>query len=392
MSGKAIAAALIGLSFLFLGGVSRADDASNQTQFKFDTANNAQPEVALNDELAIQIVSKEMPLDVEKTALYIDNLPLGISPRVDLVNKTLTFPLQRTSGNQAMWTHLLGSPFSHEMIRELPITLQLNDKSMQFVNNVPSDKHPIAKIALVTYHKGLMTFGILLSALVILCTVLMCRYTTMIRDSSIPQLSRKDRPFSLGRFQMTFWFCLIFASFVFIGLVTFDINSITPQSFVLLGISAATALGSVAVDQTKDSKVQIIQDSVTALGISTADDTDALAAAYAAQPDGPANAVIHDAVIGTNLTPTVRQLWTEYRDRIRDVKSDNFVRDLVNDINGPTIHRWQILIWTLVFGGIYAYSVYANLVTPNFSDNLLALMGISGATYIGFKIPEKQSP
>ena len=68
------------------------------------------------------------------------------------------------------------------------------------------------------------------------------------------------------------------------------------------------------------------------------------------------------------------------------------MRDLVNDVNGPTIHRWQILIWTLVFGGIYAYSVYANLVTPNFSDNLLALMGISGATYIGFKIPEKQSP
>jgi hypothetical protein len=68
-----------------------------------------------------------------------------------------------------------------------------------------------------------------------------------------------------------------------------------------------------------------------------------------------------------------------------------FVSDMVSDANGVTFHRFQIVVWTLVLGVIFMWSVWKKLSMPEFSDTLLALMGISAGTYIGFKIPEKQT-
>jgi len=43
-----------------------------------------------------------------------------------------------------------------------------------------------------------------------------------------------------------------------------------------------------------------------------------------------------------------------------------------------------------VLGDIFGVSVYGNLAMPEFSSNLLGLMGISSGTYIGFKFPEQK--
>jgi hypothetical protein len=48
-----------------------------------------------------------------------------------------------------------------------------------------------------------------------------------------------------------------------------------------------------------------------------------------------------------------------------------------------------MLGWTLVTGVIFCVSVYNRLAMPDFSPTLLALMGISSATYLGAKIPEE---
>ena len=50
-----------------------------------------------------------------------------------------------------------------------------------------------------------------------------------------------------------------------------------------------------------------------------------------------------------------------------------------------------MLIWTLLLGVMCFYSVCNNLAMPEFSGTLLGLMGISAATYVGFKFPEKVS-
>jgi hypothetical protein len=65
--------------------------------------------------------------------------------------------------------------------------------------------------------------------------------------------------------------------------------------------------------------------------------------------------------------------------------------DLLSDANGVTFHRFQIAVWTIVLGLIFIYSVWNSLTMPKFSETLLALMGISAGTYLGFKIPERQT-
>jgi len=42
-------------------------------------------------------------------------------------------------------------------------------------------------------------------------------------------------------------------------------------------------------------------------------------------------------------------------------------------------------------GLVFIYSVWADLTMPSFSATLLTMQGITAGTYLGFKIPEKQS-
>ena len=68
------------------------------------------------------------------------------------------------------------------------------------------------------------------------------------------------------------------------------------------------------------------------------------------------------------------------------------MRDLISDDHGiVALDRLQVVVWTLVLGGIFLSSVLAYLTMPEFSATMLALMGISSGTYIGFKLPMKST-
>jgi hypothetical protein len=71
------------------------------------------------------------------------------------------------------------------------------------------------------------------------------------------------------------------------------------------------------------------------------------------------------------------------------IPTGGFIQDILSDADGISFHRLQIAVWTVVLGIIFCLSVYTVLSMPTFSDTLLGLLGISGGTYIGFKIPEK---
>ena len=382
-------AGLILFCILFAATPGLADPPGPATSYEIPTSGHRDPPaVSLNGTLTLHLLGA-MPNGAASAVLRIDGVPLGVDPQIDQNGKQLSFILERTSDkdNRVLWSRLLGFPFAHQTA-DVPVSLEIGGTPLTFHTDPTNDKLSAQPaMQLVAFDTGRMVLGLLFVALVMVTTVLMCAKTTMARDPGIPQLRRPDRPFSLGRVQMAFWFCLIVASFVFIGLLTSDMSSIAAQSFVLLGISAATALGPVAVDQTKDSPISQIQAGLADMGISSAADVEKLMAANAG---AAADAIVPGAKIGANLNPTAGQLVAEYENRIAAVKSDGFLRDIVNDINGPTIHRWQIVIWTIILGGVYVATVYATLETPNFDSNLLALMGISGATYIGFKIPEEQ--
>ena len=140
-----------------------------------------------------------------------------------------------------------------------------------------------------------------------------------------PPIDGVRQTYSLARTQMAWWFFLIVLSFVFIWLVTSDRDTIPPSLLGLMGISAATALAAFAIPS---------------------------AAARRA--------------------------------------SKGWWRDLVTDADGSVaLDRLQIVIWTIVLSGIFLTSVIWDLTMPEFSPTLLALMGISSGTYIGFKLPQK---
>ena len=63
--------------------------------------------------------------------------------------------------------------------------------------------------------------------------------------------------------------------------------------------------------------------------------------------------------------------------------------DILSDSNGICLHRLQIFVWTLVMGVAAVRNVYEHLEMIEYNGTMLALMGVSSGTYIGFKFPEK---
>jgi hypothetical protein len=77
--------------------------------------------------------------------------------------------------------------------------------------------------------------------------------------------------------------------------------------------------------------------------------------------------------------------------RMSEVNSTNFFDDILSDGNGYSFHRFQIFAWTIVLGILFVSAVWAELAMPQFNETLLALMGVSAGTYLGFKFPERPS-
>jgi hypothetical protein len=77
--------------------------------------------------------------------------------------------------------------------------------------------------------------------------------------------------------------------------------------------------------------------------------------------------------------------------QLKPQQTEGFITDLLTDVNGISFHRMQMLVWTLVLGLLFVYTVWRRLSMPDFDAALLALTGITAGTYLGFKFPEKQT-
>ena len=96
----------------------------------------------------------------------------------------------------------------------------------------------------------------------------------------------------------------------------------------------------------------------------------------------------------TEKKAQLARLTGKIKDLVKAAKtlpSEGFFKDILSDDSGISFHRFQVAGWTVVLGIIFIASVYRVLAMPDFPTELLALMGISSGTYIGFKFPEKQN-
>ncbi|HXH37461.1 MAG TPA: hypothetical protein VNN08_02435 [Thermoanaerobaculia bacterium] len=257
----------------------------------------------------------------QNIVLFIENMPIkGDKPEsCDPVSGHVRFRLLRSKNDDAAWHTLLGSPPGY-VAEGISISVGADAQTSlpstaTFDLEIIPHTHFLAFLVLVTLSLAVFLY--------------LCRTTSLVRSGTHPV--PHERPYSLSLFQMAFWFFLVIAAYVFVWLVTDELDTITESILALIGIGAATALGATLIDQKK---------AVPA-------------------PDEPGG------------------------------KSEGFLNDVLSDPTGVSLHRFQMFVWTLVLGVIFVASVYKNLAMPQFSATLLGLMGISSGTYLGFKVPEK---
>jgi hypothetical protein len=257
----------------------------------------------------------------QSIVLFIENMPIkGDKPEsCDPTSGHVRFRLLRTKDDDAAWHTLLGSPPGY-VAQGIVISVG-SDTQSSLPSTATFDLEIIPRTQFMAF--------LALITLALAVFLYLCRTTSLIRSGTHPVPSQ--RPYSLSLFQMGFWFFLVIAAYVFVWLITAELDTITESILALIGIGAATALGATLIDQKK----------------------------AAPAPDEPGG------------------------------KSRGFLNDVVSDPTGVSLHRFQMFVWTLVLGVIFIASVYNNLAMPQFSATLLGLMGISSGTYLGFKVPEK---
>ncbi|MEA2239880.1 MAG: hypothetical protein QOC81_4604 [Thermoanaerobaculia bacterium] len=287
----------------------------------------ADPKTAgLDDRLSIHVQNfstllKNANGNCQAIVLFLEGMPIkGDKPEsCDTARGHVRYRLLRVPDDDGAWHTLLGSP--HGYLKEIDVSVgsdaqfSVPTRATFHLEVIPRPQF-LAFLAIVTLALGIF--------------VHLCRTTSLVRSGTHP--IPHERPYSLSLFQMSFWFFLVIAAYVFMWLITDELDTITDSILALIGIGAATALGAALIDRNKT----------------------------APAPDEPGG------------------------------KSLGFLNDVMSDPNGVSLHRFQMFVWTLVLGVIFVGSVYKNLEMPQFSATLLGLMGISSGTYLGFKVPEKQ--
>lgn len=276
-----------------------------------------------------KICEKQNPICHPNFVLNLDGRKItGISPESIVFEKEqgiLRFHLRRELENDEAWQDLLGSPSLTDFLTKDVKT------SISLENSVDSTPIATAKLFKLVRFRGLhIVFWIFLLGAIALSLILHVKddLWNLIRESAPKPTDGKFRPYSLGRCQMALWLFVVIISYLSIYMTTGAADTLNSSVLILLGIGSGTALGAASIDVATDSS--------------------------------------------------------------KPQTSQGFWKDLLNnsDRNGPGLHRLQLIIWTVILVVVFIVSVYSRLSMPQFSNILLALQGISSATYLGFKFPE----
>ncbi len=331
--------------------------------------------------------------DFSKFILYIDgNAVKGLQPTLVDNNTKLQFDLKRipeNKENKDAWTAIL-SRGPRSFTRTVPITVGID-------NSVPIPSTVKANLTII-YQEWFTLFILLSLVAIALFWWLACK-SDIIRDTGPQPAGNNRKPFSLARTQIALWFFVVIISYVFIWMVMKDLYILTPSVLGLIGISSVTALGSAVVDSSKRSgqtnklriqeekksrnevEAESLQSRVSAFAARGA--TKNLEEQKAEQESGAELAAKQKEINQAN--EEIHKLTVA----AKPSASKGFINDILSDDEGISFHRFQIFTWTIVLIVIFIWSVYNVLAMPDFDATLLGLMGISGGTYIGFKLPDQ---
>lgn len=332
----AVVGALLAICLGQLLGPSSAWAASLEPAAPVLRVDSVKGDLALGGRISVYVPGLRRYLDqtgrdARKFVLYLDGWRIdGITPQMTPGMDVLNYVVQRTDGSKAAWNALLGGP--RAFTNSVSVSVGYDTEE------VLASNADAVGLRVVQSPFWFWTF-VVAFGLAFVGFLWLAWRTPIVKESST--VATESRPYSLGRVQMAFWFFAVLGSFIFIWMLTGAIPPLSESALALIGISAATALGARVADTTN---------------------------AVALARKDPARAVA-----------------------ARARTSEGIVADLLMDADGYSFHRFQIAVWTIVLGVIFGWTVYTTLSMPEFGGTMLALMGISGGTYVGFKLQEAKA-
>ena len=302
--------------------------------------------------------------------LYLDNVPMAglmVNPSQgeaadDLL---LSFNLTRNpyeDDNRKSWDTLLKRQVGYS--KNIPVALAIG-------TGLPVKVQSDIRIYVATEVTICLILCICLAIFIVAFTGLV-KHPTALRDA-------RNGFYSLGKSQMAFWGLLVVLTFVGVWFVTGTMERIPPQVLILLGISGATGLTAKVIGENKDAvteaenrkKITKINEELQKLETEKRENHNSLPQEKEKRLD------------------EIKLQIEESKKQPHPDESAGFWQDICDDGNGLSFHRLQVVIWTIVLGMVFVWSVAQIMSMPEFPENLLILMGISNGTYLGFKIPEK---
>jgi len=172
--------------------------------------------------------------------------------------------------------------------------------------------------------------------LVLMAAIIYCdRKFYLLRD-----VTQAYKPYSWSRVQLAWWTAIILSSFTAILLKTGEIPTFNASTLILLGISAATTATARLIDLNEK-------------------------------------------------TPAVVN---------RENTQSHFILDILSDEYNINMHRFQTVVFNLIFGIYFIRYVVThfdpvkiNDIMPLIADNNLILLGLSSATYAALKTTENKT-
>jgi len=311
-------------------------------------------------------------------------------------------------GQKTLWTTLFGFGDTWKRKQTIDVSIGLEDGSP-----LKSD----ATLTLVRWSsKGLVVYCVVMGVILILYGA---GYKQgLFSDRGI--IEDSTPALSLARVQMAFWFFLVIAAFLFIWLAIGELPTIPVSILALIGIASGTTLGAAIIDSSKRASARAVVESegkkqTAADNLKTSIETkikerkqlETSIKELSSSDPGSLALIEVKKQQSTDLSRTIEQLQGELRTikaqlpglkeksetargQQTAVSSRTFLDDLFSDESGWSFHRVQMGVWTLVLGFVFVGEVMEYLAMPDFDTTLLALMGISSGTYLGFKLPEQQ--
>lgn len=318
--------------------------------------------IALNDVVTVtgENFGKffERPCASKAVVLFLNGLPMvGISPKppADPNGKELNFTLTRANAELSTWLPILGKPIG---VRPVTISVGFSDS---FAMGPTSGALPVLDFSIVP--TGRLIAWLVVFLILVVLFVGFAKRSNIIRDPLTNEANTRGT-YSLARTQGAWWFFIILASYLFIGIITGDFsNSFNGTALALIGIGSGTVIASAVIDGQKD----------------TAKSKAETTAAITEVKTELTKAADNKDVLESQLKKLTGQ-------------SEDFLTDILSDANGISFHRFQIFAWTIVLSIIFVVDVYANLAMPTFNQTLLGMMGVSAGTYLGLKVPEPTTP